>query len=244
DTRILLAHPNSVWEPLLRFVTRLRMGRRAHELNWLSLQDIENLCRLAEIDVIRESTEVIFPFAFSGLDWITNHSLARFWPFTHRGMIQLVIGRPAGPPTGLECPRVSVVIPARNERGNIADAVRRTPEMGAGTEIVFVEGNSTDGTAEEIENQIRLHPERDVKLVRQGSGIGKGDAVRKGFTAATGDIFLILDADLTVPPEILPRFVAALTSGKGELVNGTRLVYPMENQAMRFLNKLGNRFFS
>src|SRR5262249_8156096 len=109
---------------------------------------------------------------------------------------------------------------------------------------VFVEGNSTDGTAEEIENQIRLHPERDVKLVRQGSGIGKGDAVRKGFTEAPGDIFLILDADLTVPPEILPRFVAAIASGKGELVTGPRLVYPMENQAMRFLNKLGNRFFS
>src|SRR5262249_14346449 len=156
------------------------------------------------IDVIRESTEVIFPFAFSGLDWITNHFLARFWPFTHLGMIQLVIGRPAGPPAGLECPRVSVVIPARNERGTVADAVRGRPDTGAGPEILSAEGNSTDGTAEEIENQISLHPERDVKLVRQGSGIGKGDPVRKGFPAATGDIFLILDADLTVPPEILP----------------------------------------
>ncbi len=159
-------------------------------------------------------------------------------------MIQLVITRPIGAPPALARPRVSVIIPARNERGNIADAIRRTPEMGAGTEIVFVEGNSRDGTAEEIERQIALHPERDMKLVPQGSGIGKGDAVRKGFAAATGDILLILDADLTVPPELLPRFVAVLVTGKGELVSGTRLVYPMEDEAMRFLNKLGNRFFS
>jgi len=244
DTRILLAHPNSVWEPLLRFTAPVRIGPCARELNWLSLQDIRNLCGLTEIDIIRESTEVLLPFAIPGLRWLANNLLARLWPFTHLGMIQLIIGRPAAPPAGLERPRVSVVIPARNERGNIAEAVGRTPEMGAATEIVFVEGNSTDGTAEEIERQIRLHPERAIKLVRQGGGVGKGDAVRKGFAASTGDVFVILDADLTVPPETLPRFVAALTSGKGELVDGTRLVYPMENQAMRFLNKLGNRFFS
>jgi hypothetical protein len=248
-TRILLAHPNSVWEPLLRFMARLQAGRlqggrQRGELNWLSLQDLRNLCHLADIDVIRESGEVIFPFRIPGLAWVLNHVVGRFWPFTHLGLIQLVIARPEGPPAAPEHWRVSVIIPARNERGNIAEAVRRTPEMGAGTEIVFVEGNSRDGTAEEIERQIALHPERAITLVRQGAGVGKGDAVRKGFAAATGEVFMILDADLTVPPELLPRFAAALASGKGELVNGTRLVYPMEDQAMRFLNKLGNRFFS
>lgn len=244
DTRILLAHPNSVWEPLLRVVTRIQIGRRAGELNWLSLQDLENLCRLADFEVVRKSGEVIFPFAIPGLAWLANRFLARMWPFTQLGLIQLVIARPIGPPPALARPRVSVIIPARNERGNIADAIRRTPEMEAGTEIVFVEGNSRDGTAEEIERQIALHPERNLKFVPQGSGIGKGDAVRKGFAAATGDILIILDADLTVPPELLPRFISVLVSGKGELVSGTRLVYPMEDDAMRFLNKLGNRFFS
>jgi len=244
STRILLAHPNSVWELLLRFMARFQAGRPRGELNWLSLQDIKNLCHLADIDVIRESSEVIFPFRVPGLAWVLNHVVGRFWPFTHLGLIQLVIARPDGPPAGAAAWRVSVIIPARNERGNIAEAVRRTPEMGAGTEIVFVEGNSSDGTAEEIERQIALHPARPMRLVRQGAGVGKGDAVRKGFAAATGDVFMILDADLTVPPELLPRFFAALASGKGELVNGTRLVYPMEVEAMRFLNKLGNRFFS
>ncbi len=243
-TRILLAHPNAVWELLLRFMARFQAGRPRRELNWLSLQDLKNLCHLADIDVVRESSEVIFPFRIPGLAWVLNHIVGRFWPFTQLGLIQLVIARPEESPAGAAAWRVSVVIPARNERGNIAEAVRRTPEMGAGTEIVFVEGNSSDGTAEEIEHQIALHPERPMTLVRQGAGVGKGDAVRKGFAAATGDVLMILDADLTVPPELLPRFFAALASGKGELVNGTRLVYPMEVEAMRFLNKLGNRFFS
>jgi glycosyltransferase involved in cell wall biosynthesis len=141
-------------------------------------------------------------------------------------------------------PSVTVVIPCRNERGNIESAVRRTPRMGRETDIVFVDGSSTDGTPAEIERVIAAHPEWRITLLHQGSGTGKGDAVRKGFAAATGDVLMILDADLTVPPEDLPKFYRALASGKGEFINGTRLVYPMERQAMRTLNLLGNKFFS
>jgi glycosyltransferase involved in cell wall biosynthesis len=123
-------------------------------------------------------------------------------------------------------------------------AVSRTPRLGTHTELVFVDGNSTDGTPDEIERLIRTHPERDIKLIRQGVGVGKGDAVRKGFAAATGDVLMILDADLTVAPEDLSRFYHALTQGHGEFINGSRMVYPVERQAMRFLNLLGNHFFS
>ncbi len=115
--------------------------------------------------------------------------------------------------------------------------------MGKSTEIIFVDGSSTDGTADEITRQIQLHPERKISLIHQGSGIGKGDAVRKGFAAATGDVFVIQDADLTAPPEDLPKFFAAIRDGKGEYINGSRLVYPLEKQAMRFLNLLANKFF-
>ncbi len=115
--------------------------------------------------------------------------------------------------------------------------------MGAGTEIVFVEGHSNDDTLEEIQTQILANPERNIKLFEQ-TGIGKGDAVRMGFSQASGEIFMILDADLTVPPEDLPRFYEALISGKGDLINGVRLVYPLEDKAMRFFNLLGNKFFS
>jgi glycosyltransferase involved in cell wall biosynthesis len=134
-------------------------------------------------------------------------------------------------------------VPARNEQGNIENILKRTPEMGAGTEIVFVEGHSTDNTYAVIEESIHLHPERRCQIMRQ-EGKGKRDAVRLGFSKAKGDVLMILDADLTVPPEDLPRFYNALVLGKADFVNGVRLVYPMEDQAMRFFNLIGNKFFS
>jgi len=145
--------------------------------------------------------------------------------------------------TSAEESLVSVIVPARNEAGNIEDIFARTPEMGHGTELVFVEGHSRDDTYTAIERAIAKYPKRRCKLLKQ-TGKGKGDAVRLGFANASGDILMILDADLTVPPEDLPRFYEVLVSGKGEFVNGVRLVYPMEGQAMRFLNIVGNKFFS
>jgi glycosyltransferase involved in cell wall biosynthesis len=139
--------------------------------------------------------------------------------------------------------RVSVIVPARNESGNVAALFARTPDMGAGTELIFVEGHSSDDTFAAIEREIAANPGRPATLLRQ-TGKGKGDAVRAGFAVATGDILMILDADLTVPPEDLPRFYDAIHSNKGEFINGVRLTYPMEERAMRFANLLGNKFFS
>jgi glycosyltransferase involved in cell wall biosynthesis len=135
------------------------------------------------------------------------------------------------------------VVPARNEAGNIEQIFARTPEMGAGTELIFIEGHSKDDTYQAIQAAIAKHPERSTQLFRQ-EGVGKGDAVRLGFRKATGDVLMILDADLTVAPEDLPRFFDALRSGDADFVNGVRLVYPMEKKAMRFWNLLGNKFFS
>jgi glycosyltransferase involved in cell wall biosynthesis len=140
-------------------------------------------------------------------------------------------------------PTVSVVVPARNESGHIDELLDRIPEMGGGTEIIFVEGNSTDDTYVAIEHAIATNPQRCCRLIKQ-SGNGKGDAVRAGFNAATGDILMILDADITVPPEDLPRFYDLMAKGTAEFVNGVRLVYPVNDEAMRFLNQVGNKFFS
>jgi glycosyltransferase involved in cell wall biosynthesis len=136
-----------------------------------------------------------------------------------------------------------VIVPARNEAGNITDIFARTPDMGEWTELVFVEGHSRDNTYAVIEQEMAARPMLRCQLLRQ-TGAGKGDAVRLGFSRARGEMLMILDADLTVPPEDLPRFYEALRSGKAEFINGVRLVYPMEKQAMRFLNFLGNKFFS
>jgi glycosyltransferase involved in cell wall biosynthesis len=138
--------------------------------------------------------------------------------------------------------RCSVVIPARNESGNIEHAVQRTPEMGRGTEIIFIEGHSSDNTMAEIERVAAKYTHRNIKFLKQHSK-GKGGAVREAFAAATGDLLFILDADLTMPPEELPKFYEAARSGTAEFVNGVRLVYPMEEEAMQFLNMVANKVF-
>lgn len=140
-------------------------------------------------------------------------------------------------------PSVSVIVPARNEVGNIRPLFERLPRMGSRTELVLVEGGSTDGTPEEIERCRAAFPDLPCLHLKQ-AGKGKGDAMRLGFARATGDILMILDSDLTVTPEDLPRFYEVLAEGRGRFVNGVRLVYPMEGEAMRFLNFLANKFFS
>ena len=137
-----------------------------------------------------------------------------------------------------------MIVPARNEAGNVAAAIARTPVMGTATELIFVEGNSTDDTWATIQRAMRRY-DGPLKLrAFQQTGKGKGDAVRLGFAQARGDISMILDADLTVPPEDLPAFYDVLAGGQADFVQGTRLVYPMEPGAMRFFNKLGNVAFS
>jgi glycosyltransferase involved in cell wall biosynthesis len=199
---------------------------------------------LAGFERLRSWREVLWPLRTPVIGPLLNRGAVRLWPLGHLALTNFVLARPkarAGVPP--PAPTVSVVIPARNEAGNVPAIFARTPEMGGGTELVFVEGHSRDGTYAAIEREIAAHPGRRARLFRQ-SGQGKGDAVRRGFEHAAGDVLMILDADLTVPPELLPRFLEALRHGTGDFVNGVRLVYPMEGRAMRFLNLVGNKLFS
>ena len=138
---------------------------------------------------------------------------------------------------------VSIIIPCRNERDNIEAAVVRTPKMGRKMEFIFVKGHSKDGTLDFIKRVISKYPDKNILYFVQ-DGKGKDDAVCKGFTYAQGDILMILDADLTMPPEELPKFLEALLRGKGELVNGSRLIYRMERHTMHLLNFIANHLFS
>jgi len=137
---------------------------------------------------------------------------------------------------------VSIIIPARNEKGNIENAIKRLPAFGASQELIFVEGHSSDQTYEEALRVQAEYPDKNIKVLKQ-TGKGKGNAVREGFEVATGDILFILDADLTTPPEDMPKFYDALKYNKGEFINGCRLVYPLEKQAMRLLNLIANKSF-
>ncbi|TAM45210.1 MAG: glycosyltransferase [Acidobacteria bacterium] len=244
-TRIAVNSYSHLWEGPLAAAARLGLSKPNLPQNWLTKEDVANLLRLAGFEVVRAWTEVLWPLATPALAGLCNRVLVRLWPLRHLALANFFVARvlPDRPVDRRAEPVVSVVVPARNEAGNIPEILAGVPEMGAGTEIVFVEGNSSDETWDAVEREIAAHPERRCVLLRQ-TGDGKGDAVRLGFAAASGDVLMILDADLTVPPEELPRFYRALVEGKGEFINGVRLVYPMERQAMRLANLLGNKFFS
>lgn len=242
-TRVILNYYSRLWELPMAAAQHGGLAKPNLAQNWFATEDVQNLLYLTGFETIRHWEEVAMPLPLPLLATVANRVLVKLWPFYYFALTNVLIARPAPHLRELNHePHVSVIIPARNEEGNILAIFERVPEMGGGTELVFVEGHSTDHTYAAIERTMSEHPERACLLLRQ-VGMGKGDAVRLGFARASGDILMILDADLTVPPEDLPRFFEALCSGKGEFVNGVRLVYPMENQAMRFLNLLGNKLF-
>jgi SAM-dependent methyltransferase len=243
-TRVIINSYSRLWGLPLALAAKLGLSSARLHQNWLTVEDIAGLLDLANFEVIRHWAEILWPLSTPVLSSLANRGLVRLWPFRMFGLTNFIIARP-DPSEKIERkePLISVIVPARNEAGNIPQIFARTPEMGAGTELVLVEGHSRDNTYAAIEEAITSHPGRRCQLLRQ-TGVGKGDAVRLGFSKAKGDILMILDADLTVAPEDLPRFYAALATGKAEFVNGVRLVYPMEEKAMRFINLLGNKFFS
>jgi ubiquinone/menaquinone biosynthesis C-methylase UbiE len=246
-TRLIINSYSRLWELPLLIAQRLGLAKPTLIPNWLTVEDISNLSCLAGFEVFRHWLEVLWPLHTPGLEALCNRFMVRFWPFSQLALTNMILGRPmpvqSDQTTQNTLPSVSVIVPARNEAGNIPEIFNRTPEMGKQTELIFVEGHSSDNTCSAIEASIKANPSRPAMLFQQ-IGVGKGDAVRLGFDQAHGDILMILDADMTVRPEDLPRFYDALRSGKGEFINGVRLVYPMGKQAMRFFNFLGNKFFS
>jgi SAM-dependent methyltransferase len=242
STRVVITYHSILWEPFLKLAQRLGWKSPQLHHNWLAPSDVANFARLSDFEIVRFDRRVLMPKGIPLLAGLLNRFIAPLPLLNSLCLLNIVVlrARPATPARKLSA---TIVIPCRNERGNIMPALERLPKFAESQEIIFVDGHSTDGTPEEIERAIAAFPDKDVKFLVQ-EGKGKGDAVRLGFANAGKDVLMILDADLTVPPEDLPKFYNALASGKGEFINGSRLVYPMEQQAMRFLNILGNKFFS
>lgn len=240
-TRLIISYYNFLWQPVLRLGEKLGLKMPTPEQSWLSLRDLTNLLTLADFQVVKTERRLLFPKFFPVLSWLLNH-LGNLPGLNLLCLSQYVVAR-VGEPAPAPPMSVTIVIPCRNERGNIEAAIRRMPAFGRSQEIIFVDGHSDDGTREEIRRVQAAYPDRNIQLLEQ-EGTGKGQAVRQGFARATGDILMILDADLTVPPEDLPKFHDALAGNKAEFLNGCRLVYPLEDEAMRTLNLLANKAFA
>lgn len=242
-TRIVIDTYGYLWEPILVLAQKLGLRRPTTVKHWLSQADLVNFLHLADLEVVTKGSQILLPVYIPGLSWFINTFVVQI-PFIERLCLsKWIIARPLLRLRQARDFSVSVVVTVRNERGNIEAAVQRCPSMGKHTEMIFVEGHSRDGSLKEIQRIVAAYPECDISWYVQ-DGIGKGDAVRKGFAHAKGDALMILDGDLTTPPEELPKFFDALVRNKGEFINGSRLVYGMESRAMRFLNFLANHGFA
>lgn len=242
DTRVVISYFSSLWKPIFGIASRLGLAETGSAHNWLSPSDVKNLLELSGFELVAGSQRVLLPVYVPLVSELVNRWLAPLPFFRLFTLVNICVARPRpkGPASALS---VSVIVAARNERGNIAALLQRIPQMGPADEVILVEGHSSDGTWEEMQRLVATMPGRPIRIFQQ-TGKGKGDAVRLGFAEARCDILMILDADLSVPPEELPKFYRALSDGVGEFINGSRLVYPMEQSAMRFANMLGNKFFA
>jgi 2-polyprenyl-3-methyl-5-hydroxy-6-metoxy-1,4-benzoquinol methylase len=239
-TKIVISTYNFLWEPILKFGESIGLKKKQPLQSWLTITDIENLLLLEGYEIVKTERKLLFPKYVPVLNFLFNTILANLPGINSFNLVSFItVRRNNIQKTDFS---VSIVVPARNERGNIENAIKKTPEFGSHQEFIFIEGHSSDNTYEEMVRVQKAYPAKDIKIMKQ-SGKGKGNAVREAFEAASGEILMILDADLTTPPEDMPKFYNALAENKGEFINGCRLVYPMDKEAMRFLNFLGNKFF-
>ena len=242
-TRIVVNWYSRLWQPAVTLAEKLGLKYPQPLLNWTSPLDIQNLLQLAGFEIVLAQPHILSPKRVPLLSRFANRYLAHIRGLCWLCLSNWMIARPTGLPARQTVHRVSVICPCRNEAGNIEHIARRLPSMGSHVELLFVEGHSKDDTLKECHRVAAASPEKDIKVLTQ-KGKGKGDAVRLGFSQASGDMLMILDADLSVAPEDLPPFYNALVSGKGEFINGSRLVYAKDPKAMRFINLLGNKFFA
>ena len=242
-SRIVLTHYNHLWEPVVRAAETLGFKERAPRHNWLTATDVDNLLNLADFEVVRRGRRMLLPVNVPVMSWFVNRYLSELPLLRRLCFCNFVVARPKGEALKAK-PTVSVIIPTWNEAGTIEAAVERTPMMGKWTELVFIDNHSKDGTVEKIHEMMRKHKDKRIVYQEQAPQKGKGVAVRQGFELATGDMLMILDSDLTMPAEDLPKYYDALVSGTADFANGCRLVYPMEQESMRTLNHIANKFFS
>ena len=239
-TRIFLSVKNPVLNFFWRIQNLLKGKSSPITTNLFSGKDLRRFISLANLDILKSEKKLLFPYKIPLVSTIFNKVLANIPLINQLCLKEFLILRPQ---VYLDQPKsVSIIMPAQNERGNIENAIKRIPGFGKSQEFIFIEGKSSDGTYQEMKRVQEIYPDKSIRVFKQ-SGKGKANAVREAFDKASGEVLMILDTDLTTPPEDLNKFYDSLVSNKGEFINGSRLVYPMEQEAMRPINYLANHFF-
>lgn len=234
DLHVLLTKLNNFCDAQTRVIFNLD--------SHINFSDFKELLDLENFEIITHGRSILSPVYMPGISWFCNTVLVHVPVLNRLSSHNWVVARKLVQKTNTHMPSVSIIIPCRNERGNVESAITRMPHFAANIEFIFVEGHSRDNTLEEIQRVARVHSNKNIKVLVQ-DGRGKNDAVRKGFAHASGDILMILDSDLTVTPEEFPKFYKALVENKAEFINGSRLVYKMETGAMPLLNFMVNHAF-
>jgi hypothetical protein len=242
ETQLIVINYNYLWQPILALASKIGLRSRFVEPNWVSENDIRGFLKLAGFRPVRKHRLILSPKWLPVISSVMNDFLARLPAFRRLCLMQVMVARPLQSPRHEEDLTVSVIVPCRNEEGNVQQAAERIPAMGRHTEIIFCDDKSTDGTVAEVHRVQALYPQKDIRLVAS-PGICKAENVWTGFRAARGDVLMILDADLAVMPEELPMFLRALAGSRGDFINGSRLVYPVQKNAMKMANLIGNKFF-
>jgi len=242
ETRIIISYYSALWWPILKFIEFLKLKIPSVEKNWLRSKDIENLLEISNFQIIKNEKKQLLPKRLLGFGNFVNKFIATLPIINNFCLSNYIVSRSLvfNENKELSC---SIIVPCKNERGNIKNIVERIPNFCKNLEIIFVEGGSSDGTYQEIKKIKKKNRNINISFFKQDNS-GKADAVIKGFNKAKNEILMILDADMTVPPEVLPKFYKLYCEGKAEFINGSRMIYPLEKDSMRFLNMIGNFLFS
>jgi len=242
-SRIIITQYSKVWESILDLASKTGLRMPSIDQNWVSQTDIKNFLHLSDMETVKSGSKILFPKYIPIVSLLFNKFLVNMPFFNKLGLVNVVIARPLSNKHKSKNPSVSIIVPARNEAGTIKKIVEELPNLGKFTEIIFIEGHSTDDTLMEIKKVVNSYKGPKILKFAVQEGKGKGDAVRKGFDMATGEILMIYDADMTVPSSEVYKFYDAIVRGKGDFINGCRLVYPQERESMRVINYAGNKFF-
>lgn len=237
--KLILSSVNTRWGNLLKIAELLGLKSKTNNFSYIHLNKIEKISNGAGYDLIETITRQFIPFKFLYLGNIINKILELLLFYFKFGVKTYIVLRKIS--IREKSLSKTIIIPAKNEEGNLEELVSRIPKF-ENCEIIFSIGESSDRTLEVSKKIIDKNSDFNIKLIEQSKN-GKANAVWEAIALSSGDVLAILDSDLSVDPETLKDFFKIIESNSADFVNGTRLVYEMEKGSMRIINKLGNRVF-